>query len=163
MSRAPYLNLKDSSAIILSCRLRNCLVGAVQESTAFRSFVKHRSFYLRVSCAIPFGAAVAVSPDAVIRIFNFYVVSVSYQPRYVNEKTFSTYAFAKSIFKKTSGDCRRHVAFCYAACFFLFLPKICLRKRIRLMPTSRIASAARVTQALVMFVVAGSAVRPIGA
>ena len=55
-SRAPYLNLKDSSAIHSDMPwLRNCLVGA-EKNPAFRSFVGYRSFCLRVCCAIPFGS-----------------------------------------------------------------------------------------------------------
>ena len=78
-SRAPYLNLKDSSANNMIWRLRNCLVGAGENP----SFPKLR----RVSVLLPESllrnplrlCLVAVSPDAVIRICNFYGVSVSYR------------------------------------------------------------------------------------
>ena len=55
-SRAPYLYLKDSSAMLYPLVLRNCLVGAeINRLSEASSGIG--PFCLRVSCAFPFGAA----------------------------------------------------------------------------------------------------------
>ena len=71
---APSKGTPPSSHLKDSLPPAEQIASSVRRGTrpfGLRSFVRHRYFCLRVFLPIPFGAAWAVSPDAIIRTYSF--------------------------------------------------------------------------------------------